>query len=56
MAVDLAQIIPPLVEAKVDFVVIGGMPAILRRHFACVQEHSHLGCGAGGDLACRGEL
>jgi predicted nucleotidyltransferase len=29
MAVDLAQIIPPLVRAKVDFVLIGGMAAIL---------------------------
>jgi predicted nucleotidyltransferase len=29
MAVDLAQIIPPLVEAKVDFILIGGMAAIL---------------------------
>jgi hypothetical protein len=29
MAVDLAQIIPPLVSAKVDFILIGGMAAIL---------------------------
>jgi hypothetical protein len=29
MAVDLAQIIPPLVRAKVDFILIGGMAAIL---------------------------
>jgi len=29
MAVDLAQVIPPLVEAKVDFILIGGMAAIL---------------------------
>jgi hypothetical protein len=29
MVVDLAQIIPPLVRAKVDFVLIGGMAAIL---------------------------
>src|SRR6266513_6259582 len=29
MAVDLAQIIPPLVKAKVDFILIGGMAAIL---------------------------
>jgi hypothetical protein len=29
MAVDLAQIIPPLVGANVDFVLIGGMAAIL---------------------------
>jgi hypothetical protein len=29
MAVDLAQVIPPLVRAKVDFVLIGGMAAIL---------------------------
>jgi hypothetical protein len=29
MAVDLAQIIPPLARAKVDFVLIGGMAAIL---------------------------
>ena len=29
MAVDLAQIIPPLVNGKVDFILIGGMAAIL---------------------------
>jgi hypothetical protein len=29
MAVDLAQIIPPLVRARVDFILIGGMAAIL---------------------------
>jgi hypothetical protein len=29
MAVDLAQIIPPLVDGKVDFILIGGMAAIL---------------------------
>ena len=29
MAVDLAQIIPPLVRAKVDFILIDGMAAIL---------------------------
>jgi predicted nucleotidyltransferase len=29
MAVDLAQVIPPLAEAKVDFILIGGMAAIL---------------------------
>jgi predicted nucleotidyltransferase len=29
MAVDLAQILPPLVRAKVDFILIGGMAAIL---------------------------
>jgi hypothetical protein len=29
MVVDLAQIIPPLVRAKVDFILIGGMAAIL---------------------------
>ena len=29
MAVDLAQIIPPLVRAKVDFILIGGMAGIL---------------------------
>jgi hypothetical protein len=29
MAVDLAQIIPPLVREKVDFILIGGMAAIL---------------------------
>ena len=29
MAVDLAQVIPPLVHAKVDFILIGGMAAIL---------------------------
>lgn len=29
MAVDLAQIIPPLVRTKVDFILIGGMAAIL---------------------------
>ncbi len=29
MAVDLAQVIPPLVCAKVDFILIGGMAAIL---------------------------
>lgn len=29
MAVDLAQVIPPLVHAKVDFTLIGGMAAIL---------------------------
>ena len=29
MAVDLAQLIPPLVRAKVDFILIGGMAAIL---------------------------
>jgi hypothetical protein len=28
MAVDLAQIIPPLVNGKVDFILIGGMAAI----------------------------
>jgi hypothetical protein len=28
MAVDLAQIIPPLVRAKVEFILIGGMAAI----------------------------
>ena len=29
MAVDLAQVIPPLVRAKVDFILIAGMAAIL---------------------------
>ena len=29
MAVDLAQIIPPLVRAKLDFILISGMAAIL---------------------------
>jgi hypothetical protein len=29
MAVDLAQIIPPLVRARIDFILIGGMAAIL---------------------------
>ena len=29
MAVDLAQVIPPLVRAKVDFILISGMAAIL---------------------------
>ena len=29
MAVDLAQVIPPLVHEKVDFILIGGMAAIL---------------------------
>ena len=29
MAVDLSQVIPPLVEANVDFILIGGMAAIL---------------------------
>ena len=29
MSVDLAQIIPPLVRAKIDFILIGGMAAIL---------------------------
>ncbi len=29
MAVDLAQIIPPLVRARVDFILIGGMAGIL---------------------------
>jgi hypothetical protein len=29
MSVDLAQVIPPLVRAKVDFILIGGMAAIL---------------------------
>jgi len=29
MAVDLEQIIPPLVKAKIDFILIGGMAAIL---------------------------
>ena len=29
MAVDLAQIIPVLVNGKVDFILIGGMAAIL---------------------------
>jgi predicted nucleotidyltransferase len=29
MAADLAQVIPPLVRAKVDFILIGGMAAIL---------------------------
>ena len=29
MAVDLAQVIPPLVRAKVDFILIGGMAGIL---------------------------
>ena len=29
MAVDLAQVIPPLALAKVDFILIGGMAAIL---------------------------
>ena len=29
MAVDLAQAIPPLVRANVDFILIGGMAAIL---------------------------
>ena len=29
MAVDLAQIIPPLVRSKVDFILIGGMAGIL---------------------------
>jgi predicted nucleotidyltransferase len=29
MAVDLAQVIPPLVHAKLDFILIGGMAAIL---------------------------
>jgi hypothetical protein len=31
MAVDLAQVILPLVRAKVDFILIGGMAAILHR-------------------------
>jgi hypothetical protein len=31
MAVDLAQVIPPLVRAKLDFILIGGMAAILHR-------------------------
>jgi len=31
MAVDLAQVIPPLVRAKVDFILIAGMAAILQR-------------------------
>jgi hypothetical protein len=30
MAVDLAQVIPPLVRAKLDFILIGGMAAIPR--------------------------
>jgi hypothetical protein len=29
MSVDLAQVIPPLVRAKVDFILIGGMAGIL---------------------------
>src|SRR5881397_3764841 len=29
MAVDLEQIIPPLVRARIDFILIGGMAAIL---------------------------
>lgn len=29
MSVDLEQVIPPLVRAKVDFILIGGMAAIL---------------------------
>jgi hypothetical protein len=29
MAVDLVQIIPPLARARVDFILIGGMAAIL---------------------------
>ena len=29
MAVDLAQIIPPITTAKIDFILIGGMAAIL---------------------------
>jgi hypothetical protein len=29
MAVDLAQVIPPLVREEVDFILIGGMAAIL---------------------------
>src|SRR5207302_2840800 len=29
MAIDLAQIVPPLVNAKVNFILIGGMAAIL---------------------------
>ena len=29
MTVDLAQVIPPLVRANVDFILIGGMAAIL---------------------------
>ena len=29
VAVDLAQVIPPLVRAKLDFILIGGMAAIL---------------------------
>jgi hypothetical protein len=29
MPVDLAQVIPPLVRAKVDFILFGGMAAIL---------------------------
>lgn len=29
MSVDLAQVVPPLVKAKADFILIGGMAAIL---------------------------
>jgi hypothetical protein len=29
MSVDLAQVIPPLVRAKIDFILIGGMAAVL---------------------------
>jgi hypothetical protein len=29
MSVDLAQVIPPLIRAKVDFILIGGMAGIL---------------------------
>jgi hypothetical protein len=29
MTVDLAQVIPPLVRANVDFILMGGMAAIL---------------------------
>ena len=35
MAIDLEQIIPPLVRARVDFILIGGMAAILHGS-ACV--------------------
>ena len=37
MAVDLAQVIPPLVRAKVDFILIGGMAAIL--HYSRTHDN-----------------
>jgi hypothetical protein len=41
MAVDLAQIIPLLVRAEVDFILISGMAAILHGGPRAARHHAH---------------